>query len=110
MSQVELGSDWLIVRTIVIAELSKPSYPGVVCSHCGATIPVTGKAARLYENIKSSELLDNESQTRSFPKRCGACEEEGVYAITEIHEFEGRPISRRAKTSSSTKSALDPSS
>jgi hypothetical protein len=83
----------------MIAELSKPPYPGVVCSHCGATIPVTGKVARPYERAKSSEPVDNESQTRSFPKRCGACEKEGVYAITEVQEFEGRPKIRRATTS-----------
>jgi hypothetical protein len=89
----------------MIAELSKPSYPGVVCSHCGATIPVTGKAARLYERATSSEPVDNESQTRSFPKRCGACEMEGVYAITEIQEFEGRPKIRRAKISAQDSSS-----
>jgi hypothetical protein len=86
----------------MIAELSKPSYPGVVCSHCGAAIPVTGKAARPYERAKSSEPVDNESQTRSFLKRCGACEKEGVYAITEIQEFEGRPKIRRAKAQDSS--------
>jgi hypothetical protein len=89
----------------MIAKLSKPSYPGVVCSHCGATIPVTGKAARPYERAKSSEPADNESQTRSFPKRCGPCEQEGVYAITEVQEFEGRPKFRRAGTSSQESSS-----
>jgi hypothetical protein len=78
----------------VSAELAKAYSPGIVCSHCGQAIPVTGKAAKLYESWKLSGT-DDGSETRSFPLRCRACDEEGVYSLDVIKEFEGPPKTRR---------------
>jgi hypothetical protein len=78
------------VRIVVSAELAKAYYPRVVCSYCGQGIPVTGKAAKLYDSWKLSGT-DDRSKTRSFPLRCRACEEESVYSVDEIKEFQDRP-------------------
>jgi hypothetical protein len=83
----------------VIAEAEKTSYPGVVCSHCGAVIPVTGKPAKLYARSKELDSDVEDSKTQSFPLRCSACEKEGVYPIGQIREFEGSPKVRRQRFS-----------
>jgi hypothetical protein len=77
----------------MIAESEKTSYPGVVCSHCGAVIVVTGKLAKLRDRTQDSAA--GEPHTRSFPIRCKACEKETVSSVEQIKEFEGKPTIRR---------------
>jgi hypothetical protein len=75
----------------MVAESEKISYPGVVCSHCGATIPVTGKLAKLRERNKESSADSEESQTQAFPIRCKACDKESISSVDRIREFDGKP-------------------
>jgi hypothetical protein len=79
----------------VTAESEKNSYLGVVCSHCGAAIPVTGKPAKLHQQRPGMDSCIEEANTKSFPLRCKACEKEGVYAIKQISGFDGVPKTRR---------------
>ena len=83
----------------MIAESEKASYPGVVCSHCGAVILVTGKPAKLHARTKELGSDVEDSKTQSFPLRCRACEKEGIYPIEQIREFEGTPKIQRQRFS-----------
>lgn len=81
----------------MIQELTKGQYPGVLCSRCKEPIPVPKRVAVLYEEMKRGELTDREDvKSSAITLRCKICNEEGVYAVKEIQEFEGPP---RVRTS-----------
>jgi hypothetical protein len=73
----------------MIAELRK-NYHGVLCNRCREPIPVSVKIARLQDK---PDLADAQAE-HAFTLRCRACVEEGVYAVSEIWEFEGEPRAR----------------
>jgi hypothetical protein len=75
----------------VIEEFKKSHFRGVSCSRCRARIPVSAKVARLQEELN----LENTNAARTFALRCRSCEEEGVYAVANIQDFEGEPEPRR---------------
>jgi hypothetical protein len=82
----------------MIQEITQAHYPGVLCSHCNEPIPVQKKAAELYEELKRGVASKGqEINPGAFTLRCRVCDEESVYGIEEIREFEGRPRSRRSK-------------
>ncbi len=82
----------------MIQEISQIHYLGVVCSRCCARIPVPKKAAALYEEVKHGEMSEGQDvKSRAFTLRCKACDEEGVYAMEAIREFEGPPRARSEK-------------
>jgi hypothetical protein len=82
----------------MIQELTRAHYLGVLCSRCNARIPVPKKAAVLYEEVQHGEVSEAQDVTsRAFTLRCKACNEEGVYAMEAIQEFEGPPRVRAEK-------------
>ncbi len=76
----------------MIQEITQIHYLGVLCSRCKERIPVPKRAAALYEELKHREAgSDQDTKSRAFTLRCKACDEESVYGIEEIREFEGSP-------------------
>jgi hypothetical protein len=83
----------------MIQEITQLRYLGVLCSRCNARIPVPKKAALVYEEAKHGEVNeDQDVKTRAFTLRCKACDEESVYAMEVIREFEGPPRVRGEKS------------
>jgi len=82
----------------MIQEITQAQYLGVLCSRCNARIPAPKKTAELYEEIKHGEVSEGQDvKSRAFTLRCKACNEEGVYAMEAIREFEGLPRVRAEK-------------
>jgi hypothetical protein len=76
----------------MIQEITRSNYLGVLCSRCNERIPVPTKTALLYEEPGQSKVSNShDAKSRAFTLRCKACNEEGVYAVKEIQEFEGPP-------------------
>jgi hypothetical protein len=78
------------------AEIHEPAsntYLGIACSRCREPIPVSAKLAERAGQHNCEET----DGTHSFPLRCRACNEEGVYAVTEIRDFKGEPMRRRSR-------------
>jgi hypothetical protein len=73
----------------MILEANKARYLGVSCLRCGSPTPVSAKVRSLPDEFTNASL--------SFALRCRACEEESVYALSEIQEFEGEPKTRRSR-------------
>jgi hypothetical protein len=66
-------------------------YRGVTCFRCMEPIPVSAKLAGPWGESNNQES----NPTYSFPLRCGVCEEEGIYLVSDVHDFEGKPTPRR---------------
>ena len=77
----------------MILQANKAHYRGVSCSRCGTPIPVSLKVLRKQDEVNNEEA----SVALTFTLRCRACEEESVYAVAEIHEFEGEPKTRGSR-------------
>ena len=83
----------------MIQEITQVHYLGVLCSRCNARIPVPKKAAVIYEEVKHGEMSEGQdAKSRAFALRCKACNEEGVYAMEAIQEFDGPPRVRAEKS------------
>jgi hypothetical protein len=65
-------------------------YFGVLCSRCKAKIPVPPRIATQQLTSKS----DQDIQPRGFSVRCKVCNEEDVYGVNQIQEFQGPPRTR----------------
>ena len=78
-------------RFNVILEANKAHYRGVSCSRCREPIPVSSKVLSLQNEANAKET----NAARTFALRCRVCDEEGVYAVTHIQNFEGEPLTRR---------------
>jgi hypothetical protein len=74
----------------MIQEATTQHYLGVLCSRCKAEIPVPPRIAMQQLTLKS----DQDTQPREFSVRCKVCNEEGVYGVNQIQEFEGTPRTR----------------
>ena len=82
----------------MIQEITQVHYLGVLCSRCNARIPAPKRVAALYEEVMHGEVNEGEDvNTRAFTLRCKACDEEGVYGMEAIREFEGPPRVRAEK-------------
>ena len=77
----------------MIAELTK-SYRGVSCVRCGEPIPVSPKVISLQDEIENRET----NAPHAFIARCRLCEHESVYAIGEVHIFDGEPRKRISRS------------
>jgi hypothetical protein len=79
-----------LVRFFMIREITQSSYLGVLCSRCEERIPVPRTTALLYEELKRGEVSEGQdAKSRAFTLRCKVCNEESVYGVKEILEFEG---------------------
>lgn len=79
----------------MIQEVTQSQYPGVPCSRCKEPIPVPKRVAALYGQLKHADLADeHDPKSRAFTLRCRACNEESVYAVDEIREFDSPPRAR----------------
>ena len=82
----------------MIQELTQAKYHGVLCSRCKERIPVPKRVAVLYEELRRGEVSGGQDvKARAITLRCKICNEEGVYAVKEIQEFEGPPRVRRSE-------------
>ena len=85
----------------MILDVKKNRYLGVLCFRCKERIPVPKRTAVVYEGLKRGETSDGKQEgSYSFTLRCKACDEESVYAVEEIGEFEGTPRVRTQKSKS----------
>ena len=71
-------------------ETERPTFRGVVCLHCKATIPVPAIVSSLQTATSEG---DESSQRKSqvFNIRCPQCHKEKPYRTREILDFEGTP-------------------
>jgi hypothetical protein len=74
----------------MIQEATTQHYLGVLCSRCKVEIPVPPRIAMRQLTSKS----DQDTQPRGFSVRCKVCNEEAVYGVNQIQEFEGTPRTR----------------
>jgi hypothetical protein len=82
----------------MIQEITQSSYLGVLCSRCEERIPVPRSTAVLYEELKRSEGSEGQdAKSRAFTLRCKVCNEESVYGVKEVLEFEGSPRLRTSE-------------
>ena len=82
----------------MIQEITQATYLGVLCSRCNERISVPRKTAERYTELKHSEASESQdAKSRALTLRCKACDEEGVYAMEAIREFEGPPRVRVQK-------------
>lgn len=80
----------------MIHEITQRHYWGVRCSRCTERIPVPKRAADLYEELTHGEASEGQgAKSCAFTLRCKVCDEEGVYGVLEIQEFEWPPRIRR---------------
>ena len=81
-------------------EIERPTFRGVVCLHCKASIPVPAIVGSLQvAEGQVAEGKDGESSQRKsqvFNVRCPSCHKEKPYRTREIVEFEGTPESAMA--------------
>jgi hypothetical protein len=81
----------------MIQEITQSHYLGVLCSRCKERIPVPNRCAVVYEKPEHGEVSDDQDvRSRAFTLRCKVCNEESVYGVKEILEFQGPP---RVRTS-----------
>ena len=76
---------------MMIHEPTNDNYRGVTCFQCTEPIPVSVKLA----GPCSESNCEESNATYSFPLRCRVCEEEGIYLVSDVHDFEGEPTPRR---------------
>jgi hypothetical protein len=77
----------------MILETNTTHYRGMFCFRCGTPIPVAAKVHNLQDGVNDKET----NAALSFTLRCRACEEESVYAVATIQEFEGEPRTRHLR-------------
>jgi hypothetical protein len=71
-------------------DTERPTFRGVVCLHCKASIPVPAIVGSLQTSVgEGSEAPNGRSQV--FNLRCPSCHKEKPYRTKEIVNFEGSP-------------------
>ena len=70
-------------------ETERPTFRGVVCLHCKATVPVPAIVGSLLAASADAESSQRKSQV--FNLRCPCCHKEKPYRTREIVDFEGTP-------------------
>jgi hypothetical protein len=70
-------------------ETERPTFRGVVCLHCKASIPVPAIVGNLQAANDGTESSQRKSQV--FNIRCPQCHKEKPYRTREIVDFEGTP-------------------
>jgi hypothetical protein len=67
-------------------ETERPTFRGVVCLHCKASIPVPAIVGTAGEGTEASQR-----KSQVFNLRCPSCHKEKPYRTREIFDFEGTP-------------------
>ena len=70
-------------------ETERPTFRGVVCLHCKASIPVPAIVGTVQAASDGTETFQRKSQV--FNLRCPSCQKEKPYRTREIVDFEGTP-------------------
>ena len=71
-------------------DTERPTFRGVVCLHCKASIPVPAIVGSLQTSVgEGTEASSGRSQV--FNLRCPSCHKEKPYRTREIVDFEGIP-------------------
>jgi len=70
-------------------DTERPTFRGVVCLHCKASIPVPAIVGSEQAANDGTESSQRKSQV--FNLRCPSCQKEKPYRTREIVDFEGRP-------------------
>jgi hypothetical protein len=70
-------------------DTERPTFRGVVCLHCKASIPVPSIVGSMQATDDGTESSQRKSQV--FNLRCPSCHKEKPYRTREIVEFEGIP-------------------
>lgn len=71
-------------------EIERPTFRGVVCLHCKASIPVPAIVGTL-QAADSKEAETSQRKSQVFNVRCPSCHKERPYRTREIVKFEGTP-------------------
>jgi hypothetical protein len=74
----------------MVNESTTRNYRGVFCGRCREPIPVSSKVVRQQDEIENEVT----KAPYTFPLRCRYCEQEGIYAISEVRKFDGEPRAR----------------
>ncbi len=70
-------------------ETLNPTFRGVVCLHCKATIPVPAIVGS--EKTANDETDSSQRKSQVFNLRCPSCLKEKPYRTREIVDFDGTP-------------------
>jgi hypothetical protein len=70
-------------------DTERPTFRGVVCLHCKASIPVPAIVSDARTSNEATETSLRKSQV--FNLRCPSCHKEKPYRTREIVDFEGTP-------------------
>jgi hypothetical protein len=87
----------------MVTESTKRNYRGVFCGRCRAPIPVSSKVVRQEDEIENEEL----NAPYTFPLRCRHCEQEGIYAMSDVQKFDGEPRARAVRSPTVGGSSFD---
>jgi hypothetical protein len=68
-------------------DTERPTFRGVVCLHCKASIPVPA----IVESLKTPVNEGTNGRSQVFNLRCPSCHKEKPYRTREIVDFEGTP-------------------
>jgi hypothetical protein len=76
----------------MIQEAEKRHYRGVLCLFCRQPIPLSTKLANLEDaNQDIGPDSAQERLSRVISVRCGDCQKEAPYRVSEFADFEGTP-------------------
>ena len=74
------------------------SYRGVSCARCRAPIPVCPTIV----SLQTERDYHQTGVSFTFIARCRLCEQENIYSMDDVKQFEGEPRKRLSRTRAAT--------